>query len=137
MTRERLGETEGQASCLTLADICRLQKNETRGLSLCLIYSLFNIINIMISTTGKMSPTPNPARMLSPACWVTFPTIAGPMLPPRSPVIAKSANIAVPPVGYFFDEMLIVPGHMIPTENPHMIHSISPIIGFDASDASK
>ena len=52
------------------------------------------------------------------------------MLPPRSPAIAKSANIAVPPVGNALEEMLIVPGHMIPTENPHTIHPASPMIGF-------
>ena len=50
----------------------------------------------------------------------TLPTMAGPMLPPRSPAIAKSANIAVPPVGNALEEMLIVPGHMIPTENPQI-----------------
>lgn len=65
-----------------------------------------------------------------------LPTIAGPILPPRSPAIARSANIAVPPVGNAFEEMLIVPGHMIPTENPHTIHPISPITGFVENDAN-
>ena len=65
----------------------------------------------------------------------TFPTMAGPMRPPRSPAIAKSANIAVPPVGNALEEMLIVLGYMIPTENPHTIHPTSPIIGFSENDA--
>lgn len=37
------------------------------------------------------------------------------------------SNIAVPPDENALEEMLIVPGHMIPTENPHTIHpAISP-----------
>ena len=78
-----------------------------------------------------------PVLILSPAYCVTLPTIAGPILPPRSPAIASSANIAVPPVGNFWDDMLIVPGHIIPTENPHNTHPISPMTGFDESDASR
>ena len=45
-----------------------------------------------------------PLLILSPAIWVTRPTIPGPMLPPRSPAMARSANIAVPPAGNFLDE---------------------------------
>ena len=78
-----------------------------------------------------------PTWILPPNMSATFPTMAGPMLPPRSPAIAKSANIAVPPVGNAFEEMLIVPGHMIPTENPHTIHPASPMIGFSENDANK
>ena len=46
-------------------------------------------------------------------------------------------NIAVSPVGNALEEMLIVPGHMIPTENPHTIHPASPMIGFSENDANK
>lgn len=78
-----------------------------------------------------------PTWILPPNMSATLPTMAGPMLPPRSPAIAKSANIAVPPVGNALEEMLIVPGHMIPTENPHTIHPASPMIGFSENDANK
>ena len=84
-----------------------------------------------------MRPTRSPILMLPPNKSATLPTIAGPIPPPRSPAIAKSANIAVPPVGNALEEMLIVPGHMIPTENPHTIHPASPIIGFSENDANK
>ena len=53
------------------------------------------------------------------------------MLPPKSPAMASNANIAVPPAGIFLDVILIVPGHMIPTENPHTIQPVNPITGFD------
>ena len=59
------------------------------------------------------------------------------MLPPKSPAMASNANIAVPPVGTLLDVILIVPGHMIPTENPHAIQPISPIIGLDDKAASR
>ena len=39
--------------------------------------------------------------------------------------------------GKVFEEILIVPGHMIPTENPHAIQPISPIIGLDDKAASR
>ena len=72
-----------------------------------------------------------PILILFPAFWVIRPTIPGPMLPPKSPAMARRENIAVPPVGKVFEEILIVPGHMIPTENPHTIQPISPIVGLD------
>ena len=87
--------------------------------------------------TGNKSPTPIPARILSPALCVTRPTIPGPMLPPRSPAIASKANIAVPPAGNLSDEILIVPGHIIPTEKPQIIHPIKPDIGFNDTEASR
>ena len=37
--------------------------------------------------------------------------------------------------GNFLDEILNVPGHMIPTEKPHRIHPVSPTTGFEKSDA--
>lgn len=89
----------------------------------------------MTNTTGKISPIVIPVLILSPAIWVTLPTIAGPMLPPKSPAIARSANIAVPPAGNFLEEILSVPGHIIPTEKPHKIHPASPTTGFENSDA--
>lgn len=76
-----------------------------------------------------------PIRILSPAYCVTRPTMPGPMLPPRSPAIASSANMAVPPAGKLSEERLIVPGHIIPTEKPHIIHPVSPMAGLAESDA--
>ena len=72
-----------------------------------------------------------PILILFPAFWVIRPTIPGPMLPPKSPAMARRENIAVPPVGKVFEEILIVPGHMIPTEKPHTIQPVNPITGFD------
>ena len=78
---------------------------------------------------GKTQPTSIPAFKLSPEFCVTVPTMYGPMEPPRSPAIASNANIAVPPSGILPEVMLIVPGHMIPTEKPHRMQPISPMTG--------
>lgn len=43
---------------------------------------------------------------------------------PRSPAIASRANMAVPPLGSRPEHMLMVPGHIMPTENPHTIQPI-------------
>ena len=99
--------------------------------------NLAKIKSMINKITGNKSPTPIPARILSPALCVTRPTIPGPMLPPRSPAIASKANIAVPPAGNLSDEILIVPGHIIPTEKPQIIHPIKPVIGFDETEASR
>ena len=81
------------------------------------------------NVTGKISPKPIPARILFPVFCVTRPTIAGPILPPRSPAMASSANMAVPPRGNLCEEILMVPGHMMPTEKPHAIQPTSPVNG--------
>lgn len=81
--------------------------------------------------TGKKSPHLMPILILFPAFWVIRPTIPGPILPPKSPAMARRENIAVPPFGNVFEEILIVPGHIIPTENPHTIQPISPMIELD------
>ena len=86
-----------------------------------------NTLNTRIS--GKPIPARTPAFRFSPAFCDTVPTIAGPSAPPRSPASASSANIAVPPVGSVLEEMLIEPGHIIPTEKPHRMHPIRPSIG--------
>ena len=54
-----------------------------------------------------------------------------------SPAIARSAKSAVPPDVIFADVMLIVPGHIIPTENPHTTHPTSPKTGLPLSAASR
>ena len=43
--------------------------------------------------------------------------------------------MAVPPFGHFREAMLIVPGHMMPTEKPHSAHPASPTAGKSAKDA--
>lgn len=78
-----------------------------------------------------------PIRILLFAFWVIRPTIPGPILPPKSPAMARRENIAVPPFGKVFEEILIVPGHIIPTENPHTIQPISPIVGLDDKAARR
>ena len=70
---------------------------------------------------GKKLPASIPALRLSFALWVTRPTTPGPMDPPKSPAIASSANIAVPPSGILPEAMLMVPGHIIPTEKPQIM----------------
>ena len=83
--------------------------------------------------TGKISPHLMPLLILFPAFWVIRPTIPGPILPPKSPAMARRENIAVPPFGNVFEEILIVPGHIIPTEKPHTIQPTSPMIELDDS----
>ena len=38
-------------------------------------------------------------------------------------------NMAVPPMGNFCEEMLMVPGHIIPTEKPQIMQPTSPVNG--------
>ena len=71
-----------------------------------------------ISSTGNIPPNKRPVCRLSPAFCEIIPTRLGPIEPPKSPAIARRANKAVPPVGIFFEEMLSVPGHIMPIENP-------------------
>lgn len=79
--------------------------------------------------------TSNPALRLPPTKLEIPPTIAGLAVAPKSPAKAKKANIAVPPLGHFCDEMLIVPGHIIPTESPQSAHPANPIMGMEDKDA--
>ena len=88
-------------------------------------------------TMGKPIPAKTPACRLFADLWDTFPIIAGPAAPPKSPARARSANIAVPPDGSICDEILIDPGHIIPTENPHNAHPNNPTNGILASPATR
>lgn len=71
----------------------------------------------MSSTIGKQTPAKMPVFKLLPAFCEIIPIKPGPNEPPKSPDNARRANRAVPPRGIVFDEMLMEPGHMIPTEN--------------------
>ena len=102
---------------------------------LSLLLRIMKRISITHSINGKMRPTRSPILMLPPNKSATLPTIAGPIPPPRSPAIAKSANIAVPPVGKALDEILMVPGHMRPTENPQTTQPIRPTNGLFEKEA--
>ena len=97
--------------------------------------ALFSSRSDTISIKGNAQPDSIPFCISLPAFWVIFPTIAGPSAPPRSPAIARSANIAVPPVDILPEQMLIDPGHMIPTENPHIMQPRSPITGIPDREA--
>ena len=94
-------------------------------------------INPRMSISGNTVATSSPILRLPPTVLETLPTIAGLTVAPKSPAKAKNANIAVPPFGHFCDEMLIDPGHIIPTEIPQNAQPASPIIGKEDKDAVK
>ena len=95
------------------------------------------MIRKITRTTGKIPPKKSPYWRLSPAFWEIIPTELGPIEPPRSPAMARRANIAVPPAGIFLEEILKVPGHMMATEKPHMMHPINAATGFLERDARR
>ena len=79
----------------------------------------------------------SPIFRLPPAIPEKRPTIDGPIVAPKSPAKAKNANIAVPPMGHLCAEILIVPGHMIPTEMPHSAQPANPMTGEEDKEASR
>jgi len=91
----------------------------------------------IMSTRGKTAPMSIPFLRSSLFNCAKMPTRPGPAAPPRSPAIARNANIAVPPLGSLFERMLMVPGHMIPTEKPHRIQPVRQITGDPERDAAK
>ena len=96
-----------------------------------------NRITAITRTIGKMHPTPIPAFILSPVIWLMRPTSPGPIAPPKSPAMARSANISVPPAGNLFEEMEMVPGHIMPTEKPQNIHPSNPSSGSDEREVRR
>ena len=80
-------------------------------------------------TSGKKVAKSRPVFRLPPTASAMPPAIAGLTVAPKSPANARKANIAVPPFGHFLEERLIVPGHIIPTDNPHSAQPDSPTIG--------
>ena len=105
----------------------------------CLLDGMKNFIMQIatISSIGNTIPASIPAFILSFAFCVKMPMMLGPIDAPKSPPIASKANKAVPPKGIRAEEMLIEPGHMIPTENPQRIHPSSPKIGWEEMAVSK
>ena len=86
---------------------------------------------------GKIVAKSKPNFKFPPTASAILPTIVGQIDAPKSPASAKNANIIVPPLGHFCEEMLIVPGHIIPTAKPHTAQPIKPSIATDDKDASK
>ena len=80
-------------------------------------------------TTGNSVAKSKPVLRLPPTASAIPPTIVGPIAAPRSPANAKKANIAVPPLGHFCEEILSVPGHIIPTANPQSAQPIRLVNG--------
>ena len=70
--------------------------------------------------TGNITAHKRPVLRLSFNELDTNPTVAGPREQPVSPAKARRANIAVEPFGHFSEARLYVPGHIAPTENPHI-----------------
>ena len=64
-----------------------------------------------------------------------YPATDGPIRHPASPARAKSANIATPPVGKFSDAVENVPGHITPTDKPHIAHPQRATMGLFESAA--
>ena len=102
-----------------------------------LLNFFLRIIKLKINTNGNIVATSNPILRLPPNILEMFPTIVGLMVEPKSPAKAKNANIAVPPLGHFCEEILIVPGHIIPTAIPQIAQPANPIIGKEDNDANR
>ena len=90
-----------------------------------------------ISISGNAVAASSPILRLPPAISETPPTIVGLTVAPKSPARAKSANIAVPPLGHFWEERLIEPGHITPTETPQSAQPARPKAGKEDNDAVK
>ena len=91
----------------------------------------------MVIQIGNIVAASKPFFRFSPVSSATFPTVTGPTVAPRSPANARNANIAVPPVGHFLEDRLIVPGHMIPTARPQRAQPVKPNIAKEDNDANK
>ena len=98
---------------------------------------LLRIINPSVKIIGNTVAISNPVLRLPPAISENLPTMVGLTVAPKSPAKAKKANMAVPPLGHFCDEILIVPGHMIPTASPQSAQPAKPSIDDADNDASK
>ena len=102
-----------------------------------LLTFFFRISNPNTRIIGNIVATSNPVFRLPPNISEMLPTIAGLTIAPASPANARNANIAVPPLGQFLEDMLIEPGHIIPTPKPQSAQPASPRIGIAERDANK
>ena len=87
--------------------------------------------------TGNKAAKRKPVFRLPPTASAILPTMAGLTVAPKSPANARKANMAVPPLGHFCEEILIVPGHIIPTDNPQSAQPTRPIIEMGDSAANR
>ena len=100
-------------------------------------FTLLKITNPATNITGNSVATSKPVFRLPPVLSERLPTIAGLTIAPKSPANAKNANIAVPPLGNFWEDILIDPGHIMPTARPQSAQPASPRIGNVDRDASR
>ena len=98
---------------------------------------LFKKIRLTANMTGNMVATSNPVFRLPPAISEILPTRVGLTVAPKSPANARNANMAVPPLGHFCADILIDPGHIMPTAKPQRAQPASPRIGNVDSEANK
>ena len=108
------------------------------------LWALLSILDLVImrlirlvSSFTRMTSTITSTTIFSTSNRL-IPLMVCAILFTSSPVIsgaARNLNIAVPPLGQDLDEMLSVPGHMIPTEMPVTAQATRPTAGPGTSDA--
>ena len=104
---------------------------------MCLPNFLTSRISPKIKPMGNTVAKSKPVFRLPPTVSAIQPTMAGLTVAPKSPAKAKKANIAVPPLGHFCEEILMVPGHIIPTDNPQKAQPIRPMPEIGDRDANR
>ena len=107
----------------------------------CFFYAIFLVFNFFITnkaiirSTGKITAAKTPRLISSFKISVATPTIVGPNEQPKSPARARKANIAVPPLGKVSEARENAPGHITPTEKPHIAQPNNENAGFPEKDA--
>ena len=122
---------------LTQATLQSLERSPFHDLRVCFPNFFTSRINPRIMTMGNRVANSNPVFRLPPTASAIPPTMAGLTVAPKSPAKARNANIAVPPLGHFCEEILIVPGHIIPTDNPQSAQPTRAIIEMGDSAANR
>lgn len=103
-------------------------------ISFLLVFLFPAAISRIRSRTGNTMPANTPVFKFPPEALETRPTRVGPPPQPRSPASARNANIDVPPFFISLEAVLNVPGHKIPTDNPHRAQPIKPRTGNGESE---
>ena len=101
--------------------------------------SLFRIhaTKLIKRNTGNTTAASIPVFRLLLNILDTMPVSEGPAEHPRSPPRASSANITVPPLRSAADALLKLPGHIIPTERPHIAQPARFNTGEGTSDITR
>ena len=116
----------------------RLTQKKHRKWEAYTVLNLFlRINNPNTRTDGNAVATNRPAFRSPSAISARLPTIAGLTIAPKSPANAKNANMAVPPLGQLREEMLMEPGHIMPTAKPQRAQPARPRIGSVDREANK